>query len=657
MRTKKIGFILLLFIALTIVVGFSTVNNPLTAASNQQKLVLGGERINNSAPVAADLNGNGRKEIIIGGYDGILYVVAYNGSSWVKVWQRQTAADLNAALPPNEQQPTGRIDSAPAIGDIDNDGQLEIVITTGGIPNSDTPEINRNGGIIVYELTSSVGSNWSFAVKPGWPFIMPDTMGQGPGGGQPDGVRDGIKAAATLGDIDGDNDLEIITMSYDRRIRAFHHDGTVVDGWPIQRESGDIILRGGDSSAAIADIDGDGLNEIIIGTNSPPWNGDNQDGPFPPQYNTPDYTLGTLWAINGDSTLVPGFPVITQQTVKSSPAIGDIDGDGDLEIVVGTGDFPGYVNGKQVYAWHHDGTPVAGWPTTTDQFMLSSPALADLDNNGVLDVIIGCGYNAVSCPKLYAWDGSGNNLPGFPVTTPYDVPYPPVIADIDGDDNLEIILTSLRTNQVIVVQHNGSNGTIDTSRTIDSNSLAPPLIDDLDNDGFLETVIGGASATWDGPAALFIFDESNSTDATSENLPWPMFQRNVEHTALVLPAELAPVPEITIFHQQGSGTTANYVLTVQNSGGGSLTWNIDATGTAGKVVVNTPASTLTAGESTAVSLSINTSSYPSNQWSNLGTIQLTATSPDGDVLNSPQTTPVRLYVGDISYAYLPMISK
>ncbi|VAW42975.1 hypothetical protein MNBD_CHLOROFLEXI01-4750, partial [hydrothermal vent metagenome] len=534
----------------------------------------------------------------------------------------------------------------------------EIVIAAGGIPNGNDPSVNRNGGLIVYELISDSGTNWTFSVKSGWPFVMPDDMGAGVGARDPDGVCDGIRANPTLGDIDGDGDLEIISIAFDRRIRAFHHDGTVVNGWPIDRANGDIILRGGQSSAAIGDIDNDGLNEIIIGTNSPPWNGDNGLGSFPPQYNVPDYSLATLWAINGDSSLVPGFPIITEQIIKSSPALGDIDGDGDLEIVVGTGEFPGYVNGRQVYAWHTDGTPVSGWPKSTSDFMLSSPALADLDGNGVLDVIIGCGTGGPPfCSTLYAWDGSGNNLPGFPFNTPYTLPYAPIIADIDGDNNLEIILTSLATDKVIVVQHDGSNSPIDTSRATNAIILSSPLVDDLDGDGSLETVIGGATSTSNGEAAVFIFDEVSSTSPDPQNIPWPAFQRNSAHTGLSLPASLNLVNDLYIFHQQGSGSIVSLETAVANIGGEELDWAINTNG-AGTAVQTVPASgTLKANESQTVMLTVNTSSYTTNQWHNLDTITLSGITNSQPAANSPQTISVNLYIGDISRIYLPSITK
>lgn len=663
MRIEKsnlgLGTLLLALVTLLYLLSQPTPPSTLLAAPDDTTIVLGGTRITRSSPVAADLNGNGRKEIVVGAEDGMLYVVAYNGSSWNKVWETQTAQAINAVTGKAcANQATGKIETAPAIGDIDNDGDLEIVVATGGRPDGNNPSVNRNGGLIAYELTSSSGTSWTFAVKSGWPFVMPDDMGAGVGARQPDGVCDGIRADPTLGDIDGDGDLEIISIAFDRRIRAFHHDGTVVAGWPIQRESGDIILRGGQSSAAIGDIDNDGIDEIIIGTNSPPWNGDFLDGPFPDIYNIPDYSLATVWAINGDGSFVPGWPVITQQNIDSSPALGDIDGDGELEVVVGTGLFDGYVNGRQVYAWNADGSLVSGWPRPTSDNMPSSPALADLDGNGVQDVIIGCGKDSTPyCRTLYAWSGNGNNLPGFPMSTSYAFPFPPVVADVDGDGNLEIVLTSLETHKVTVVQHNGSSGSVDTSRLTSGIILNAPLVHDIDGDGALETVIG--SGTNSGLAAIYIFEEASSTNSDAASLPWPMVQRNLAHSALFLPPRLGfSGNELRIFHQAGSGTMATISGSIQNIGGEQFDWNINTSGTGGVVTADQPSGTaLLANESVTIQFSLNTTSYAQNQWHDIGDIVITATNGGTAVIASPKTVPVWLYVGDITQVNLPFITK
>ena len=115
--------------------------------------------------------------------------------------------------------------------------------------------------------------------------------------------------------------------------------------------------------------------------------------------------------------------------ISSAPAIGDLDpAYPGLEIVAGSHD-------NHVYAWHHDGTPVPGWPVvlrdptkvatmnpTTHNFTLApgagavrdgtkvivSPSLGDLDGDGDLEVVVGVNEqyaedpNAALAPELLA---------------------------------------------------------------------------------------------------------------------------------------------------------------------------------------------------------------------------------------------------------------
>ncbi len=497
-----------------------------SSAALSAKIALTGERIMHSNPAAADLDGDGDKEVVIGGQDGLLYVLAYESSTWQIVWARQTASDLvNAGAPtasPCVSQ-QGDIRSSPAVADLDNDGHQEIVISAGG----DTGQ-HRNGGVLVYRYNR----HWSFSVLPGWPQPRLDKVGSGPGASVPDGCWDGFWSTPSLGDLDSDGDLEVVVEGFDRHIHAWHHDGSLVaGGWPIYRyvdetdqsESEDCLLRGGWSSPALGDVDGDGLPEVVVGTDSPPWN-------CPANWGTIDYARSTVWAINGDSSNVPGWPVATQQTIQSSPAMGDIDGDGSLEIVVGSGEGIAGTGGYVVYAWHGNGVPLSGWPRPVAANVRSSPALGDLDRDGIPDVVIGCGTEKSEsvCNQLYAWRGNGTPISGFPATlSAASLPNSPVLADYDGDGDVEVLVVPRDSHRVLAFRSNGLAET-DSSMQADSTLVSSPLVDDVDGDGSLEVVIGGASDS--SPTArgvVYIWDVAGHAD---EKRPWPMFHHNIQRT-------------------------------------------------------------------------------------------------------------------------------
>jgi hypothetical protein len=644
-RTRLTAILWLLLLSLTLgSIGFD-LHPPLARAAPEAAVVtLSGSRIMQAPLAVADFNGDGRLEIVAGGSDGKLYVIAFEGSTPSVVWSRQTAVDLNAAGPPKPSS-TSDIRSAPAIADLDNDGRLEIVVSTGGDPAN-----HVNGSVLVY----SYNSPWSFALKSGWPQPRIDDLGNPPLISSPDGYWDGIWSSPGLGDIDGDGDLEVVVETFNKRIFAWHHSGTPVGGWPIHRSSGDALLRGGWSSPALGDIDQDGLPEVVVGTNSPPWEG--EGGP------SPDYTKATLWAINGDSTNVPGFPVVTDQWIQSSPALGDLDNDGALEIIVGTGTgIPGDA-GHKVYAWNGDGSALPNWPRPTGGYVPASPALGDIDGDGALEVVVGCGGEAdvmnPTCKTLYAWNGDGTNVPGFPTipeaNNPWSpsstnaLPYSPILSDYDGDGSIEILVNVAGSWGVSTVDANGRLGNNPALRT--GNVLyAPPVVADVDDDGHFEVLVGGGDESG-SRGTVHIWDLSGSASGPA---PWLMFQRDSLRTGCHPFAPQLWFPEELRFMQQpGADQNLIQYATLKNLGGGEFAWYIANPISALKI---SPTSG-TVSTQTEVRFVLDAQSFRPGKWQKLGDLTISGMLNDDHVGASPQQVPVWLYIGDLDSVFMPHIT-
>ncbi len=345
---------------------------------------------------------------------------------------------------------------------------------------------------------------------------------------------------AAIADIDEDDEMEIVIAGQRSQLYVYKSDGSLETGWPQSLGDDD----GASCSPALADLDGDGDLEIAIGTFRD-LNGNN--GYIPARFyvfhhdgtiyegwpvdsvdhfavaSTPaigdldgdgdlEIVVGGrdshgLWAFNADATIVPGWPVHVSGLVESSPTLADIDGDDDLEVFLAT-------TSERVYAFHHDGTAVEGWPQSMGYGnQRSSPALGDIDGDGDIEIVCGSAGR-----KMHAWHHDGTRVEGWPQETGSFTQGTPALGDVDGDGDIEIVGGAY--SGVYVWHHTGE---LFPGYPLPTGwSRSSPCLADLDLDGDVEILIGSLNDS------LFVWDLAGDYDTS--NVEWGTFRHNLWNT-------------------------------------------------------------------------------------------------------------------------------
>ncbi len=209
-------------------------------------------------------------------------------------------------------------------------------------------------------------------------------------------------------------------------------------------------------------------------------------------------TARQIFVYQGDGTVAAGWPRTMSDWNWATPVAGDLDGDGDLEVIANT------VTGT-LYVWHHDGTDFFDGdanPATVGVFQVRvnewysfcSPALADLDQDGKLEIILGTRYSGTTPDVLMALRNDGTNLPGFPVSFGLygETLCSPAVGDLDLDGRLEIVVVT-ENDRLQVIRHTGLSMApfpilFVSNNNPDGLSTPSPALADLDGDGYPEIV-------------------------------------------------------------------------------------------------------------------------------------------------------------------------
>jgi hypothetical protein len=363
---------------------------------------------------------------------------------------------------------------APSLGDIDGDGEDDIVVSA---------TYQASGSIYAFDLDGSI--------KPGFPI---NNMGP-------------VPMLPVLGDMEGDGIYEIIVgerAGVGGKMNVFKGDGSIYPGWPFDMQE----YPG--SSVAVGDLDQDGTIDIVGESRNKIWVWD-KDG-----------NVRNGWPYDLDSTDV-------ELTSFSAPIIVDVDKNGQYEIAFGTHDTAfGYV-----YLMNHDGTVKPGYPVSTSGWIFGAPMAADLNGDGIKEIIVG---DISSLSAVHALDTNGLDITGFPAG-PFNGVYNQItVSDIDNNGDYELLFDqniqdSLGNGFYVALNHDGSLFGSWPLGTRGNSWFNQTVLGDINRDGMLDLVgLGDNIVT----RKIYLqYWESNHTYHFGNTVN-PFYQFNLRHDGFLV---------------------------------------------------------------------------------------------------------------------------
>ncbi len=309
--------------------------------------------------------------------------------------------------------------NAPALGDIDRDGDMDL--TMGVLGGAFNP--NRTSVENLYQFEQ--GADGAFSVATTRLIRTIDV---------------GSESFPAFTDLDGDGDLDLllsnkIETDNTRTGLIYVYENTGAAGTPVFAARGHVpgLPDAYHYAPAFGDLDGDGDDDMMLGQ----W-GDQV------AYYRNDRGAGAGGNGGGDGvmprwTLVDSAAATLTRGRNTTPALGDLDGDGDLDLLVG--ESSGTLN-----YYRNDGTRAApDFQLVSDEFQdidigrRSIPTFVDWDDDGDLDLVLGTEASGI---RIYLNERTRSE-PVFVETEPFGPPVPtftaPAFADLDGDGDLDLV--------------------------------------------------------------------------------------------------------------------------------------------------------------------------------------------------------------------------